>query len=1597
MKHKLCYWGALVTLVLLWLPVTAWAVDSPVGVSYRGHIQDRGDYPGDGSWIDSPEIIGTTGESKRIEGFEIKLTGAVPEAMELRYNVHVQNKGWLYDENDSTDWPRDGAYAGTRGESLRIEAVKLVLTDVDGQPLPGYSVQYRGHVQNVGDLPADTSQWLADGEQLGTVGSSQRLEALLVQVVKTGTDPVEPAETVVYDAAGSYGPDHGSDTLAGDVIVAADGVTLNNLVIQGNLTISEAVGDGTVTLNNVTVVGDTLVRGGGVNSIHINGGQYSRIVMEKTASGAVRIVATGVDGLDVVIAEDAAGETIILEGAFASVTVNAPNMIVTTQGNTTTIGTMTVGAGAAGTTLNLASGTTVTDLELNAKTAVKGQGTVVKATVKADGVVFDKKPGTYTVAPGVVIPPVFPSDSGGGSGPTTIAVSAVSLDKTAIALAINVTDSLTATVVPATATNKTLTWSSSDNAIATVDSNGTVTAVSEGEATITVTSQDGNKSATCTVAVKDLKQTIAGVTVPFAGETPVTAITATSQFSGTVSWQKNDGSGWTALATGEKFDGTSTYRATIALTINAPYLPADIPANFFGVAGATATNEAGSLVVTAEFLPTNAFKIDNNGWITAFSGPGGPVAVPAQVNNITVTGIGQEAFENQAAITAITLPTTVKTIEYEAFFGCSGLTAVTLTAPAELQTIGPSAFDGCTALTGIAIPDPVKSIGLGAFNGCTKLATVTISANSQLESIGGNAFFCCTALTTINIPQQVISLGGGAFQHCGALDTVTIAGNLTAIESDTFLDCRALTAITLPESVESIGYGAFSFCRKLTSIAIPQKVTALGAYAFDNCEMLETVTFSGTPTLKTIDEKAFKGCTKLINIEIPMTVTALGDYAFENCPVLSTITFRGPTPTLGSEAIAAGTTIRHYANYSGYDGWTGYTKELILAAPTQTALQIANSGSPSVTVNWSTVANATGYDVFVREAAGTYGTAIASVAGGVTTAEITGLDSSKNCYFIVKARDAYGQSLPSNEQFTDFSIAVTGVSLTPQPLNLVYGDIRTLTATVAPANATNPGITWTSSDPSVATVDQSGTVTAVYAGTATITASSQADNTITATTAVTVQGRLSCYDSRAVAGIDDNNYVALSLAGDTFKSGSSFVFDAGTTDLLLGSPTSSTNNYTFSLINTPKPGTLTLQATGLTSGVNSTTVSVTILEPVMTFANTDFDDTTASFSWPALNGASAVSLQQQKNGDANWTTATCDITPASTATTVTGLEPGTVYQFRLLVTGGATPGVSNSVTVTPLFEATGPGTEMTITKYNGNDQNVVIPATINNIPVTSIGAGAFSGKTNLKTVSIPDSVTSIGAGAFLDCTQLTTLSFAGSSELTAIGDEAFQGCKNLQSVAIPGNVASIGESAFLQCLAMTSLDLGNVASIGTNAFNQCNALTNLTIPNTVKQIDAQAFARCAGLKTVTFAGGTTAQSISGAIFSECTNLETVTFEATSKITTMNWANFSGCSKLTSVTLPPNLTVIPNNTFQNCAALASMTIPATVTSIGGNAFSGCKANSGTGQSELVLRFYGDAPINDASAIPAGTTIEYLTGRINFDLARFPNCNIVTFTP
>ena len=94
-----------------------------------------------------------------------------------------------------------------------------------------------------------------------------------------------------------------------------------------------------------------------------------------------------------------------------------------------------------------------------------------------------------------------------------IAVTGVTIAPKTASVDVDATTKLNSTVAPSTATNKSLSYKSSDEAVATVSSNGTVTGVAEGDVTITVTTQDGNKSDTATVTVKKAVVNVTGVTL----------------------------------------------------------------------------------------------------------------------------------------------------------------------------------------------------------------------------------------------------------------------------------------------------------------------------------------------------------------------------------------------------------------------------------------------------------------------------------------------------------------------------------------------------------------------------------------------------------------------------------------------------------------------------------------------------------------------------------------------------------------------------------------------------------------------------------------------------------------------------------------------------------------------------------------------------------------------------------------------------------------------------------------------------------------------------------------------------------------------------
>ena len=160
------------------------------------------------------------------------------------------------------------------------------------------------------------------------------------------------------------------------------------------------------------------------------------------------------------------------------------------------------------------------------------------------------------------------------------------------------------------------------------------------------------------------------------------------------------------------------------------------------------------------------------------------------------------------------------------------------------------------------------------------------------------------------------------------------------------------------------------------------------------------------------------------------------------------------------------------------------------------------------------------------------------------------------------------------------------------------------------------------------------------------------------------------------------------------------------------------------------------------------------------------------------------------------------------------------------------------------WEANKDLTEITITKYKGTRKDVVIPATIQDVPVTQIGKYAFrpdNSDKNITSVVIPEGVKVIGKEAFVSCSQLVSVTLP---ENVSIGESAFTGCKSLKSIDIPKG-CQLGGSAFSSCANLESVTLPDDLKIIPDAcFLYCKKLANINFPSALKFIGKDAFSGC---------------------------------------------------------------------------------------------------------------------------------------------------------
>ena len=251
-----------------------------------------------------------------------------------------------------------------------------------------------------------------------------------------------------------------------------------------------------------------------------------------------------------------------------------------------------------------------------------------------------------------------------------------------------------------------------------------------------------------------------------------------------------------------------------------------------------------------------------------------------------------------------------------------------------------------------------------------------------------------------------------------------------------------------------------------------------------------------------------------------------------------------------------------------------------------------------------------------------------------------------------------------------------------------------------------------------------------------------------------------------------------------------------------------------------------------------------------------------------------------------------------------------------------TAGLVLSVAAQAQYNYTTNNSTVTITGYSGVGGAVLITNIITGLPVTRIGDNAFLAKTNLTSVTIPNSVTSIGV-------------------------DAFDGCTSLAGVTLGTNVTSIGAGAFFSCHSLTNIVFpASVTSIGGDMFYSTH-LTSITIPAAVTNIGDQAFGQCPYLTNINVEAQNTAySSVAGALYdnSQTTLLQFPGGKAGSitipnSVTSINDQAFYSCHGLTNVTVPNGLISIGGNMFYN-TSLTRFAIPASVTNIGINAFYGC---------------------------------------------------------
>ena len=476
----------------------------------------------------------------------------------------------------------------------------------------------------------------------------------------------------------------------------------------------------------------------------------------------------------------------------------------------------------------------------------------------------------------IVFPLVFiscSSDDDEIEKDVTVTVSKVTVSPTNLTLNIGDTQQLELTILPEEAEDTKASWSSSNTQVVTISQDGIVTAVSEGNAVITVSA--GGKSATCTITVmKDVIEVesveVSPATLVFEeiGETyQLTAnVIPADATDAAIEWISSDEAVVTVTEEGlvtAMANGNATVTAVAGgksaaceVTVSISIVEIEGDKAVFDLTGATneqvkesvadaAANGVTQFVFEGDYA---ALDLENNNPLDGISiesvdlsGVTGWPSVDGK------PGIPAKAFYKQTLLQEIILPQEVETIGEYAFYKCTALKKAI--APGA-KTLVDFSFQSCNALESVNMPQ-VESIGRCVFYQ-TALKEVDFPKTTFID---GMSFYECKSLVKVNMPE-LTTLGEATFEYVQKRTGTSM-----------FYGCTALESISLPKAVV-IGDGAFSGCDVLKQVDLPV-ATDMGGQAFMYCDALTELSL---PSAERFGQDVFTSCPALAALKLTAPV-----------------------------------------------------------------------------------------------------------------------------------------------------------------------------------------------------------------------------------------------------------------------------------------------------------------------------------------------------------------------------------------------------------------------------------------------------------------------------------------------------------------------------------------------------------------------------------------------------------------------------------------------------------------------------------------------------------------------------------------------------